>query len=345
MINYYEKNKEQITKFLIITIIIVFIFMIKYMVMLFLPFLIGYGISNMLKSYEENIEKNFKVGRVIASIFTIIMFLLASSIIIFFIYTFLKPLVINSINDAPMYFKKIELIISNIKQYIMDTNKIPHFIKGSIYFTIEGINGIAINIGGSVAKSIVFSVPKIFMVIVISTISSFFFLIDRELIYNTFGDIVPNIIKLSMSSLKKAIEIALSGYVKAQLILMTMTFAIASIGIYIAGFEHYIIVGLIIGLIDALPMFGSGFILYPWVAYLIGSGEYRDGVYLIITYIIIFLNRQIFEPKILGKQIGLHPLLTLGSIYVGYSMIGIGGLILGPVIFIIIKIVLESDIK
>ncbi len=345
MINYYEKNKEQITKFLIITIIIVFIFMIKYMVMLFLPFLIGYGISNMLKSYEENIEKNFKVGRVIASIFTIIMFLLASSIIIFFIYTFLKPLVINLIGDAPMYFKKIELIISNIKQYIMDMNKIPDFIKGSIYFTIEGINGIAINLGGGIAKSIVFSVPKIFMVIVISTISSFFFLIDRELIYNTFGDIVPNIIKLSMSSLKKAIEIALSGYVKAQLILMTMTFTIASIGIYIAGFEHYIIVGLIIGLIDALPMFGSGFILYPWVAYLIGIGEYRDGVYLIITYIIIFLNRQIFEPKILGKQIGLHPLLTLGSIYVGYSIIGIGGLILGPVIFIIIKIVLESDIK
>jgi predicted PurR-regulated permease PerM len=94
-----------------------------------------------------------------------------------------------------------------------------------------------------------------------------------------------------------------------------------------------------------MPILGSGFILWPWTVISLIYGEYRTAVWLIATYGLIFVTRQLLEPRVLGKQIGLHPILTLMSIYIGLKVFGGFGFILGPFTLIMIKTVLSSETK
>ncbi|HHW60769.1 MAG TPA: AI-2E family transporter, partial [Syntrophomonadaceae bacterium] len=90
------------------------------------------------------------------------------------------------------------------------------------------------------------------------------------------------------------------------------------------------------GLFDILPILGPGTIFVPWVIWEFMSGRAGMGISLLIVYIIISAVRQFLEPKVVGDNIGLHPLLTLISLYVGLQLGGLVGMILGPIILVIL---------
>jgi sporulation integral membrane protein YtvI len=138
---------------------------------------------------------------------------------------------------------------------------------------------------------------------------------------------------------------ALFGYIRAQLILMSMTFIELNIGLAIAGVKHSILVAAIISLIDALPILGSGSILIPWSAFSFLMGNFELGVALLVIYVVVLVVRQFVEPKVLGQQIGLHPLITLVAMYSGLKLFGFAGLIIGPVSFLLIKNIASGVLK
>ncbi len=135
---------------------------------------------------------------------------------------------------------------------------------------------------------------------------------------------------------------ALTGWCIAQLKLMGITFCIVTAGLFFLGVDYALLFGLIIALIDALPVFGSGIILIPWGLMMFLRGQIRCGIGFLILYGVTALTRTSLEPKIVGQQIGLHPLLTLPSIYAGYRLMGIVGMILFPIGTLLVRQVLES---
>ena len=94
---------------------------------------------------------------------------------------------------------------------------------------------------------------------------------------------------------------------------------------------------LFIGFVDALPILGSGTVMVPWAIISGLNGDIRLGVAIIILWIIMSIIRQFLEPRLVSKHIGTHPIFTLIAMYTGFKILGILGMLIGPIILIIIK--------
>ncbi len=123
---------------------------------------------------------------------------------------------------------------------------------------------------------------------------------------------------------------AFGGWALAQLKLMAVTFAILAAGFLLLGIRRSLLWASLIALVDAFPILGVGTVLLPWSFLLLLQGEYARGLGLLAVYAVAWLARSILEPKWVGKGIGLDPLLTLGSIYAGFRLGGILGMLLCP---------------
>ena len=134
------------------------------------------------------------------------------------------------------------------------------------------------------------------------------------------------------------------------MILVVISFIIVLIGLYILDFMHFnigfpLITAIAIGIVDALPILGSGTVLVPWAIISGLVGDINLGIALVIIYVIVLLERQILEPRIVSNKIGIHPIFTLVAMYAGFKLMGILGLIVGPIILIIYKNIFESLIE
>ncbi len=135
----------------------------------------------------------------------------------------------------------------------------------------------------------------------------------------------------------KETSIGIKGFLMGQLKLFILSFFIFSIGLYLIDAPYYILIGLIIAIVDVLPVVGSGIILIPWSIYSFISKNSSFGYKLILLYIIAMVIRQILEPRILGKSIGLRPLYTFVSTFIGSLIFGPIGVFVGPIIAIILN--------
>ena len=98
----------------------------------------------------------------------------------------------------------------------------------------------------------------------------------------------------------------------------------------------------VISLLDLLPVIGVGTVLVPWSIWMLMSGDGRGAVGLLILFAVNEVVRQIAEPKIFGMNLGIHPLLTLILLYVGYSLLGLVGLLLLPVVSVIVSVAVNK---
>ncbi len=133
------------------------------------------------------------------------------------------------------------------------------------------------------------------------------------------------------------------AYLKTQATLLLIIGAICSLGLMLLGNRYALVVGMGIGLLDALPALGSGIILVPWAIFRLLAGEYRYGVGLLVIYAICQLTREFLEPKLLGDRIGIRPIETLFSMYLGLQLFGVVGFLLGPLGFVLILALLRQN--
>ncbi|WP_077609949.1 AI-2E family transporter [Clostridium sp. Marseille-P2415] len=132
-----------------------------------------------------------------------------------------------------------------------------------------------------------------------------------------------------------------SAWLKTQGTIMLFTMLVCSAGLFLMGNPYFILFGIGIGLLDALPIFGTGAVLIPWALFSLINKHWVYGAGLIIIYIICYFLREVMEAKIMGGKMGLTPLETLVSMYVGLQLFGLLGFILGPIGLLIIEDIVE----
>lgn len=145
-----------------------------------------------------------------------------------------------------------------------------------------------------------------------------------------------------LTALRESLKTVLGNWIRAQLKLMGVTFLILFAGFLLMETQLPILLALGISLLDALPLFGTGTVLLPWGLFSVITGNFHLGVGLIILYGIAALCRNVLEPKFLGAQMGVSPLLTLLAIYVGYRISGFMGMLLLPIFLMLGSEVLEA---
>lgn len=127
------------------------------------------------------------------------------------------------------------------------------------------------------------------------------------------------------------------AYGKTQLLIMILTMLVSGIGLTLLGNSYAVLVGILIGLLDALPLFGTGTILFPWIALSLFAGNWTQAIVLAGIYGICNLMRQMLEARYMGDQIGLSALENLAAMYVGMKLFGLLGLFWGPIGYLLIK--------
>ncbi len=187
------------------------------------------------------------------------------------------------------------------------------------------------------------SIPSLFIASVAAIFTAFFLLRDSENILSFsrkfFGEKFCN----GCFRLKDTFLSVAASYLKAQFILFMLVFLILLFGFMLLKVRYALLFAILTALVDAVPVFGTGTVLIPAAVFNFLSGNASLGWGILALYGISFIARQLCEPKILGKSLGIHPLLTVFSLYAGMKLFGIPGLILGPFFAIFTKILIFSE--
>lgn len=135
---------------------------------------------------------------------------------------------------------------------------------------------------------------------------------------------------------------SVGGYLKAQGILLAAIILICITGIFLSNqacgsSKNPVWEGIFVGLLDALPVFGSGTVFLPWLLFQIYQKEYVSALILAGTYGLCVLARELLEPKLVGNRLGVLPIVILASVYVGVKLYGLGGIIKGPLSVLLIR--------
>ena len=174
---------------------------------------------------------------------------------------------------------------------------------------------------------------------VIVVISTFFLILDYERIREKMlqSELGRNICRMVITCKE-----TLKTYVRAQGLIMVLDGVVCTVAFYIVGQPYYLLLGPLAAVVDALPVLGIGMILLPYALYLLLSGFVGKALIMVLAYVCCVVIRQITEPKMIGNRIGMHPIYTIMSMYVGFRLFGIAGFLLGPVGVLIVHQVVEA---
>jgi len=126
-------------------------------------------------------------------------------------------------------------------------------------------------------------------------------------------------------------------YFKTQLIVICCTASVCTIGLLVAGNPYAVVIGIAIGLLDALPFFGTGTVLLPWSILCLFGGRISYAVILVVIYMITYFEREILEAKLMSSGMDIAPVTMMASIYIGLLVFGFFGFVTGPVSYCLIK--------
>ena len=222
-----------------------------------------------------------------------------------------------SITSTELEARIMELVQSAIT---MVTDKLSTWVPS----VFSGVTNIASAVGSFVIAFLFFLVGAYFMTA------------DYPGLRKRISAKIPGIIRPHMNHLREAMGSAMFGYIKAQLILSGVVCLVIFLALTVYGQPYSLLIAIAAGIIDLIPFFGSGTVLVPWAIVTLLWGDYPKALMLIILALVLFLFRKLAEPKVMGNQTGLSPLLSLVSIYVGLKTGGVIGMILVPVLCMIV---------
>lgn len=309
---------------------------------IFLPFILGYLFSLLINPLADKLQNRLKLPRGISAILVIILTVgIVGGILTGVIWKIVSEVISLYSQYPKIYSDAVALWESISDKYSKLYTVMPDNFKSlfdnfgsQISETVTEFFGKTpvVERAGNFAKSL----PGMFIALIVFFLSLYFMVTDAELVSKKIHEIVPSAVLERLADIRTELKKYMGGYVRAQCIIMTVAFCILFIGLTILQKDYALLIAIGIAVLDALPFFGSGAALWPWALVSFLSGSVKSGVGLVIIYLIIILTRQTIEPKLVSSKIGLHPILTLMSMYVGYRTFSIGGMILGPITLMIV---------
>jgi sporulation integral membrane protein YtvI len=174
------------------------------------------------------------------------------------------------------------------------------------------------------------ALPGVFIVMVVSVVATLLISASYPNVKSFFSNRLPKRWHVSAQAISADLGAAVVGYLRAQAILVSVTALTTIAGLLILGNRYAVTLGVTAGILDIVPIVGTGILFVPWIVGLFIMGSFGEGFKLMLMWIITVTVRQFLEPKVLSKGIGIHPLPTLISMYVGLQLLGGIGLIVGP---------------
>ena len=343
-----------IRKILNIGLLIIGIYISLKLAVFYIPFIIAFIISLIIEPAIKFLMKKTNITRKMSSI---IIFLLAFSIIIGSVTWGIISLVSESTNLLQMLNIYIDKAYTQMQETIskMSITKIS-ISKNISNLVQEASTEILFKISGWLTEfltkliNVITSIPTIAIYTVITILSLYFICTDRIYILDLMEYHMPSKWVQKLAVHIKEISKNLGGYLKAEVTLILVSFMISVIGLYILKFvgmnvKYPLLIALGIAFVDALPILGSGTVIVPWAIFSALDGDIKLAISIIILWIIMSVVRQFLEPKIVSGKIGIHPIFTIIAMYTGFRIIGILGMLFGPIVLIILKSIFSNRLE
>ncbi len=185
--------------------------------------------------------------------------------------------------------------------------------------------------------SVVGQLPSVLIFVTSLLLSCYYFSADSQTAGEQLGKILPIEWQAGYDGWREKLKRALTRYIKAYVILGLLTFGEMFLGLSILKMPYAFLLAWVIALVDFLPLLGAGTVLVPWalVCLIMGKGGLATG--LLVIFGIHTLLRQILEPRLLSRELGLHPLASLVAVYAGWFLFGVGGMLVAPLVLLVFK--------
>lgn len=310
-------------------------FLLPRLLAFFAPFLVGWCIAQLASPIVNFFEDKIRLKRKAGSAFVIIAVI---GLIVFLIYLLMNVLIregMGLLQALPGLMASVRADLEEVAESVGNLfEKLPEQVRpGTLDFggqiqsflgdMLERLGSPTLIAVGNFAKYL----PTFLIGVVMSLLSSYFFVADREYILQWLRGHISDAARARYVLIRRSMVRALGGYLKAQLKIEIWMYLLLVTGLWIMRVNYVWLIALGIAFLDFLPFFGTGTVMIPWAVIKMLNGDLRMAVGLLIVWGVGQLARQIIQPKIVGDSIGMPPLPTLFLLYLGYRLYGVIGMI------------------
>jgi len=317
----------------------------RFLLPVLLPFLIAFLFSQLAEPAVRLLNERWRMPRAVnAALVMSALFAFLGLILVLLVSACAEELT-RLTERVPELMEGLRTPMESLQQWLLGiAERIPDGLGQAaqawviqLFSDTSAFLGQASDLLLSLASRTVALLPRLFLFVVTAVVASFMISAQRQGILEWVQKKIPAEWRQKGCSVGKNLKKALGGWLRAEVRMMLITFGVVSAGLFVLGAEYPLIVGAITALVDALPVLGTGTVLIPWALWVLLQGKTVCGVGLLILYGLAAMLRTTLEPRLVGRQIGLHPLLALLSMYAGFQLFGLGGMILLPIAAILAR--------
>ena len=301
-----------------------------------MPFWIALLLAAVMQPLTRLLDKKLPIKKNILSMIVCLIFYVIIGGAIVWMISGALYLLEQAFTELPAYYNSTikpaldssgnfaESVLSILPAQVRpDLETINTAIAGAVQNFVTGLSQKGVTFAGSFVSAI----PSSFLSVLITILLSFFINMQYDDVIHFLKCQLPEKIRNSTGELKQLVKSSLFKYLKSTLILMLITMAELTVGFLVIRVSNPIGLAVGIAIFDALPVFGVGTIMIPWAIIELINENYALAAGLAVVYVIVDIMRNIWEPKIIGTQFELNPIVALVTVYAGYQLAGIFGMI------------------
>ena len=326
--------------FVVIATIVVVV--IRYALSALMPFVIAAGCAAILRPLLRFLNTRLRMPRKPTGLVITVLFYLLIALLGIILFNRILDVATNFLISLPgLWSQTLMPALRELGEWItgwlMELNiEVDFSVDELLNHLGSDITSLSTRMLG-MAGNFAFSLPSVLISVIICIVSTLFMLFDWDKIT---GFIYQQLSSRGSDLAHKAVlqsGATIRQFVVSYGLILLITFSELSVGFLIIGFRNPFLIAGLIAIFDILPVVGCGGVLIPWtiISFLIGNTT--NGIGLALLYIVITVVRNIVEPKIVGKQVGLHPLVTIMSMVIGSSLMGGVGLFGLPITLAVIN--------
>lgn len=313
---------------------------ITYLLPVSLPFLLGTALALLAEPAVRLLRDRMKLHRTAATAIGVTAIFLLSATLI----TLLLTVLMRQLSQLSSFFPQLEQTlrqaVSALRQWLTDlAPRMPESIHALIDHLAEDIlsdsstlfSGLLSRLP-QIATGLVGNLSEWLFGLLTGIISGYMISLRLPKLRQWLHARIPEQWRSQYLPAVKGLKKTLGGWILAELKLAGIAFLLLLAGLSLLQIEHSLMLSVLITLVDAFPVLGVGTVLIPWSILRLIQQDYALGLGLLALYAVIWLVRSVLEPKLLGKELGLDPLVTLVCIYAGFRLWGLGGMLLAPIL-------------
>ena len=317
---------------------------IKYILPYVIPFFIAYILVHLLNPLVEKIQRKLRWKKEIIVSFLLVIMLSLFILLFYFFYCQLMEQIKKSAMNFDYYYSCFCGIIDDCcllaeKSFGIEVDDVRTFVYSSLDHATEQIRVYMVPNMVNYSMRYLKKIMDAGLFLLMLFVAVILLMKDYDEMkgklqaygwYNHFHNITQRMWKQG------------GMYMKAQMIIIFVIILLCTAGLWFLGNPYFLVLGIVIGLMDALPFIGTGTVLIPMAAFLLFKREFQQAVVYLGLFLLTYIVREFLEPRLIGSKLGVYPFVMIVVVYAGLYLYGTAGVVFGPVTLLLVMEIMRE---